>query len=244
MIPKRIFVPLVAAGLLAFPGSAFGTHPVVQKAGGLKLSMVPAYNECTTTSVPAASVVHRNPVGGLAGLSSGAPEGCTPPTLASPLRFAIKSGKVSGSASTQIKVKAGDVETQFKASGVDDPTGAFGPAGPYTGPGGVGIAGVRITDHDCADDAVPASRDSGPFDTDCTLRDIPFPINPPADACQAGKCKVKVTVNQQIANAVRAGAQAVVGIGYEADGLVKADGPVQIRDENGNTALVSGIFIP
>jgi hypothetical protein len=132
-------------------------------------------------------------------------------------------------ASTTLKVIKGDVSIQFKASGVDNPSGAFGdPAGPYNGPG-TGIAGIRITDDDCTV-------------SPCTVKDIPFPVPSPPTGCTNGKCSVKTTANAVLPNAVKVGKAGVVAIGYPAP--LGTQGPIQISDEGGNIALVQGLFLP
>ncbi len=156
---------------------ALANHNHPAKANKFLILFVQAYNQCTSPTT-----THNAPL---------AFPACTPVQSGS-LVFGVKgSAQAKGVVKLNSLKQASDVQLIAKASDIR--------SGSTSGPlftGNLTTAGIiRSTDHNCT---TPG---------ECTLIDVPFPVNFP---CTNGKCLAKTTANTVLAGAVAGGKQSNV----------------------------------
>jgi len=247
-IRKRMVLPLAlalgAVGMMVMASMASATHPRPKGATPLRVSLVPAYNQCTT-----GNRTHGPPL---------VFPSCNPPVQSS-TSITVGSPDAGGGAANSegfilLKVVVGapgppedsDVLitaqiTDVRCKGGTTACGSTNAAGgaDYTGEL-QGNAQIRISDHW---NAVAAG--GGP--DAATVIDIPFPVNTPACAATSSTaigstCSVTTAANTVVPGSVKDGKRAVVGIGQ----LQVSDGGTDgLVGTPGNTLFeTQGIFIP
>jgi hypothetical protein len=246
-IRKRMVLPLAlalgAVGIMVVASVASATHPRPKGATPLRVSIVPAFNQCT-----APNRTHGPPL---------AFPSCNPPVQTS-TAVTVGSPDANGAAANsegnvKLEVFVGvpgppDDSDVFITSSITDVrckagTTACGSANAadgadYTG-GMQGNATIRITDHF---NAIAAGGGTDP----ATVVDIPYPI---AAACAAtastaigGTCSANTSANAAVPGAVKDGKRANVEVGQI---TITDGGPDGVVGTAPNTLFaVQGIFIP
>ena len=241
MLPLALAV--TAVGVLVVASVANATHPRPKSATPTQVSLVPAYNECTTPNrthgPPLAFPSCNPPVQTSTALTIGSPDANgAPANAAGSLKIKVIVG-VPGppddsdvelsSTSTDIRCKAG-VATCGAANAAD--------GADYTGEV-QGDATIRITDH------FNAVAPGGGTDT-ATVVDIPFPVTTTctstASTSIGSSCNIATSANTVVPGAVKDQKRAIVEIGQ----LHVNDGGFDgIIASTPNTLFaVQGIFIP
>ena len=239
-------VALGALGLFMLASVASATHPRPKGATPLRVSMVPAFNQCTTPNR-----THGPP---LAFPSCGAPGG---PALSS-TAVTVGTPDANGAAANSegfvklevfvgipgppddsdvfITSNATDIRCQAGTTACGSANAADG--ADYTG-GMQGNATIRITDHF---NAIAAGGGTDP----ATVVDIPYPINAAcvatASTAIGGTCTANTSANAAVPGAVKDGKRATVEVGQI---VVSDGGPDGIVGTTPNTVFAKqGIFIP
>src|SRR5690349_11609327 len=228
---------ICALGVLDLSQVAGASHPRPKGASPLRVSLVPAFRQCT-----APNRTHGSPL---------AFPSCKPPTQASNF-LTVGTPDANGAAahmvgSATLKVKVTSPEELLITLTITDvrslpgtASGVCNSANSADGPdysGDLqGNATIRISDH---------YNGSG-LNEAATVVDIPFPVNAPCSnttsTAQGGTCTANTSANAVVPGSVKDTQRAVVEIGQLQINDGGADGLVSTAD---NTLFgVQGIFIP
>lgn len=233
-------VALAAFGGMVIAQLAGATHPRPRGATPLRVSLVPAYKQCTgagnrTHGAPLAFPSCAPPVQASSFLTVGTPDANSAP--ANSVGFALL--KVKGTSPEDLLIKANITDVRCKtgtAASVCNSANGVGGAD-YSGEL-QGQALLRISDHY-----------NGPgLNEAATVTDIPLPVNMScantSDTSVGGTCSVDTSANTVQPGAIPDGgvARAVVEIGQLRIDDGGADGQVATTDNT--TFEVQGIFIP
>jgi len=236
-------VALGALGLFMLASVANATHPRPKGATPLRVSMVPAFNQCT-----APNRTHGPPL---------AFPSCNPPALSS-TAVTVGTPDANGAAansegSVKLEVLVGvpgppddsdvlitsnatDIRCQAGTTSCGSANAADG--ADYTG-GLQGNATIRISDHWNA-----VAPGGGP--DAATVIDIPFPVPAScantASTAEGGLCTANTSANTVVPGSVKTGKRAIVEVGQ----ITNTDGgPDGLNGTTPNTLFeVQGIFIP
>jgi hypothetical protein len=246
-IRKRRVLPLALAlgalGTMVFASVASAIHPRPLSASPMSLSLVPAFNECTTPNrthgTPLVFPSCNPPVQSSTALTVGTPDanGASANSVGR-IKIAVKVGAPGPPDDSDVNITANITDVRCKSGTLTcgNANAADGPD--YTGEL-EGDAQIRITDHY---NGVDASGGSDP----ATVVDIPFPVGATCantgSTAIGGLCTANTTANAVVPGAVKDGKRGVVEIGQV---QVFDGGPDGQRGSLPNTLFaVQGIFIP
>jgi hypothetical protein len=246
-IRKRMVLPgsVAAAALvmMVVASMASATHPRPKGATPLRVSLVPAFNACTTPNrthgPPLAFPSCNPPVQSSNSVTVGTPDanGATANGEAF-VKLAVQVGIPGPPEDSDVLITSVGTDIRCKAG-----TTACGSANAADGADYVGElqgnATIRITDHF---NAIAAGGGTDPG----TVVDIPFPV---AAACAAtastgigATCSANTSANATVPGAVKDGKRATVEVGQI---TITDGGPDGVNATTPNTLFgVQGIFIP
>ena len=241
LLPLTLALTAITALVVAEMASA--AHPRPRAASPMVLSMVPAFNQCTspnrTHGPPLAFPSCNPPVQSSSSITVGEPtaNGAPANSVAS-IRIGVIVGVPGPPDDSDVSLKANATDIRCKAG-----TAACGSANAADGADYIGElegnAMIRITDH------FNAVAPGGGTDA-ATVTDIPFPViatcSSTASTTIGGTCVTNTTANAVVPGAVKDGKRAVVEIQQVQVTDGGADGQVGTPP---NTLFgVQGIFIP
>jgi hypothetical protein len=243
----RVVLPLafavLALGLTILAQVAGATHPRPKAASPLRVSLVPAYNQCTasnrTHGPPLAFASCNPPAQASSFLTVGTPDvNGAPANFEGFLRLRVLMGAPGPPDDSDVIITASISDVRCKAA-----TSACGNANAMGGPDYTGElqgnATVRVTDHFNAVDP------GGGSDT-ATVVDIPLPINlscaSTADTSTGGICNISTSTCLGCPPTIKDGKRTVAGITQLQVFDGGSDGIVSTTP---NTLFaVQGLFVP
>jgi hypothetical protein len=246
-IRKRMVLPLAlalgAVGLMVMASMASATHPRPKGATPLRVSLVPAFNACTTPNrthgPPLAFPSCNPPVQSSNSITVGTPDanGATANSEGF-VKLAVQVGIPGPPEDSDVLITANITDVRCKAGTTACGSANAADGADYTGEL-QGNATIRITDHF---NAVAAGGGTDPG----TVVDIPFPV---ATACAAtastgigATCSANTSANATVPGAVKDGKRATIEVGQITITDGGADG---VNATTPNTLFaVQGIFIP
>ena len=246
-IRKRMVLPLAlalgAVGLMVMASMASATHPRPKGATPLRVSMVPAYNQCAapnrTHGPPLAFPSCNPPVQSSTAITVGSPDANGAAANSEGfVKLEVIVGVPGPPDDSDVAITANITDVRCKAGTTACGSANAADGADYTG-GLQGNATIRITDHY---NAIAAGGGTDP----ATVVDIPYPI---AAACAAtastsigATCTANTSANAAVPGAVKDGKRAIVEVGQI---QVSDGGPDGIVGTTPNTLFaVQGIFIP
>ena len=246
-IRKRMVLPLAlalgAVGLMVMASMASATHPRPKGATPLRVSVVPAFNQCTTPNrthgPPLAFPSCNPPVQSSNSITVGTPDANGAPANSEGfVKLEVFVGVPGPPDDSDVFITANITDVRCKAGTTACGSGNAADGADYTG-GLQGNATIRITDHF---NAVAAGGGTDP----ATVVDIPYPINAACAATAStaigSTCSANTSANAAVPGAVKDGKRAVVEIGQI---QISDGGPDGIVGTTPNTLFaVQGIFIP
>ena len=246
-IRKRMVLPLAlalgAVGLMVMASMASATHPRPKGATPLRVSMVPAYNQCAapnrTHGPPLAFPSCNPPVQSSSSITVGSPDANGAAANSEGfVKLEVIVGVPGPPDDSDVAITANITDVRCKAGTTACGSANAADGADYTG-ALQGNATIRITDHF---NAVAAGGGTDP----ATVVDIPYPI---AASCAAtastaigATCSANTSANAAVPGAVKDGKRAIVEVGQI---QVSDGGPDGIVGTTPNTLFsVQGIFIP
>jgi len=242
-IRKKMAVPVALAigvlGIMVVAQIASASHPRPKSATPTRVSLVPAYKQCTaansTHGAPLTFPSCNPPVQASSFLTVGTPDanGAVANAVGS-IRLDVLVQSAPASNDVSIVAAMSDVRCKPAESACGAANAADGPD--YTGQV-QGTAQIRITDHYNG----ASGTDPG------TVTDIPFPVNTSCTATagntgQGSDCNIATTANAVVVGSVKTGKRANVEIQQL---QVFDGGAVGIAGASDATLFqVQGIFIP
>lgn len=246
-IRKRTVLPVAFAAaalvMMAVASLASATHPRPKGATPLRVSMVPAFNQCATPNrthgPPLAFPSCNPPVQSSSSITVGTPDANGAPANSEgfvKLEVFVGVPGPPDDSDVFITANATDIRCQAGTTACGSANAADG--ADYTG-GLQGNATIRITDHF---NAVAAGGGTDP----ATVVDIPYPINAACAATAStaigSTCTANTSANAAVPGAVKDGKRAIVEVGQI---VVSDGGPDGIVGTTPNTVFSKqGIFIP
>ena len=236
-------VALAATAMLIIASVAQGTHPRPKGATPLRVSMVPAYNQCAapnrTHGPPLAFPSCNPPVQSSSSITVGSPDANGAAANSEGfVKLEVIVGVPGPPDDSDVAITSSATDVRCKAGTTACGSANAADGADYTG-GLQGNATIRITDHF---NAIAAGGGTDP----ATVVDIPYPI---AAACAAtastaigATCTANTSANAAVPGAVKDGKRAIVEVGQI---QVSDGGPDGIVGTTPNTLFaVQGIFIP
>jgi hypothetical protein len=246
-LKARTLVPLALAGtvltMLVVAEVASATHPRPKGASPMRLSMVPAFNQCSapnrTHGPPLAFPSCNPPVQSSTAITVGSPDanGAAANSIGS-IRISVVAGAPGLPEDSDVNLTSNATDIRCKAGTAACGSANAADGADYTGEM-QGNATIRISDH------FNAVAPGGGTDA-ATVIDIPFPVNATCTATTStsigATCGVVTTANAVVPGAVKDTKRAVVEIGQL---QVIDGGPDGLVSTEPNTLFgVQGIFIP
>jgi len=246
-IRKRMVLPLAlalgAVGLMVMASMATATHPRPKGATPLRVSMVPAYNQCAapnrTHGPPLAFPSCNPPVQSSTAITVGSPDANGAAANSEGfVKLEVIVGVPGPPDDSDVNLTGSVTDVRCKAGNAACGSANAADGADYTGELQA-TAQIRISDHF---NAVAPGGGTDP----ATVIDIPFPVNVPCAATAStsigSTCTIATTANTVVPGAVKDGKRAVVEIGQ----LQVIDGGTDgVVATTPNTLFeVQGIFIP
>ena len=246
-IRKRMVLPVAFAAaalvMMVVASMASATHPRPKGATPLRVSLVPAFNQCTapnrTHGPPLAFPSCNPPVQSSNSITVGTPDanGAAANSEGN-VKLEVFVGVPGPPDDSDVFITSSITDVRCKAGTTACGSANAADGADYTG-GLQGNATIRITDHF---NAIAAGGGTDP----ATVVDIPYPI---AAACAAtastaigSTCSANTSANAAVPGAVKDGKRAVVEVGQI---VVSDGGPDGVVGTTPNTTFSKqGIFIP
>ena len=246
-IRKRMVLPVAFAAaalvMMAVASLASATHPRPKGATPLRVSMVPAFNQCTTPNrthgPPLAFPSCNPPVQSSTAITVGTPDANGAAANSEGfVKLEVFVGAPGPPDDSDVFITANITDVRCKAGTTACGSANAADGADYTG-GLQGNATIRITDHF---NAIAAGGGTDP----ATVVDIPYPINAACAATAStaigATCTANTSANAAVPGAVKDGKRAIVEVGQI---QVSDGGPDGIVGTTPNTLFaVQGIFIP
>jgi hypothetical protein len=246
-IRKRMVLPLAlalgAVGIMVVASVASATHPRPKGATPLRVSVVPAYNQCTTPNrthgPPLAFPSCNPPVQSSTAITVGTPDANgAAPNSEGFVKLDVLVGTPGPPDDSDVLITANITDVRCKAGTTACGSANAADGADYTG-GLQGNATIRITDHF---NAIAAGGGTDP----ATVVDIPYPINAAcaatASTAVGATCSANTSANAAVPGAVKDGKRAIVEVGQI---QISDGGPDGIVGTTPNTLFATqGIFIP
>ena len=246
-IRKRMALPLAlalgAVGIMVMASMASATHPRPKGATPLRVSLVPAYNACTTPNrthgPPLAFPSCNPPVQSSQSITVGTPDANgAPANMTGFVKLDVVVGAVGPPDDSDVNITANISDVRCKAGTTACGNANAADGADYTGQV-QGNATIRITDH------YNAVAPGGGTDA-ATVVDIPFPVPAQcantASTAEGGLCTANTSANATVPGAVKDAKRANVEVGQI---TITDGGPDGQNGTTPNTlAFVQGIFIP
>jgi hypothetical protein len=246
-IRKRMALPLAlalgAVGIMVMASMASATHPRPKGATPLRVSLVPAYNACTTPNrthgPPLAFPSCNPPVQSSSAITVGTPDANgAAANMTGFVKLDVKVGVVGPPDDSDVNITANISDVRCKAGTTACGNANAADGADYTGQV-QGNATIRITDH------YNAVAPGGGTDA-ATVVDIPFPVPATcantASTSEGGLCTANTSANATVPGAVLDAKRANIEVGQI---TITDGGPDGQNGTTPNTvAFVQGIFIP
>jgi hypothetical protein len=246
-IRKRMALPLAlalgAVGIMVMASMASATHPRPKGATPLRVSMVPAFNACTTPNrthgPPLAFPSCNPPVQTSTSVTVGTPDANgAPANMIGSVRLDVKVGVPGPPEDSDVLINASVTDVRCKAGTTACGNANAADGADYTGQL-QGNATIRISDHD------NAIAPGGGTDA-ATVVDIPFPVPAQcvntASTSEGGLCTANTSANATVPGSVKDTKRGNVEIGQI---TITDGGPDGQNGTAPNTLFaVQGIFIP
>ena len=246
-IRKRMVLPVAFAAaalvMMAVASLASATHPRPKGATPLRVSMVPAFNQCTapnrTHGPPLAFPSCNPPVQSSTAITVGTPDANGAAANSEGfVKLEVFIGVPGPPDDSDVFIAANITDVRCKAGTTACGSANAADGADYTG-GLQGNATIRITDHF---NAIAAGGGTDP----ATVVDIPYPINAACAATAStaigATCSANTSANAAVPGAVKDGKRAIVEVGQI---QISDGGPDGIVGTTPNTLFaVQGIFIP
>ena len=245
---KRMVLPAaVAAAALAVmmvvASMASASHPRPRGATPLRVSLVPAYNQCTapnrTHGPPLAFPSCNPPVQSSSAVTVGSPDANGAAANSEGfIKLEVLVGTPGPPDDSDVLITASLTDVRCKAGTTACGSANAADGADYTG-GLQGNATIRITDHW---NAVAAGGGPDP----ATVVDIPFPVEAACAATAStsigSTCTANTSANATVPGSVKDGKRAIVEVGQI---QISDGGPDGVTATTPNTLFaVQGIFIP
>jgi len=246
-IRKRMVLPVAFAAaalvMMAVASLASATHPRPKGATPLRVSMVPAFNQCTTPNrthgPPLAFPSCNPPVQSSTAITVGTPDANGAAANSEGfVKLEVFIGVPGPPDDSDVFIAANITDVRCKAGTTACGSANAADGADYTG-GLQGNATIRITDHF---NAVAAGGGTDP----ATVVDIPYPISAACAATAStaigATCTANTSANAAVPGAVKDGKRANIEVGQIS---ITDGGPDGIVGTTPNTLFeVQGIFIP
>jgi hypothetical protein len=246
-IRKRMALPLAlalgAVGIMVMASMASATHPRPKGATPLRVSLVPAYNACTTPNrthgPPLAFPSCNPPVQSSSAITVGTPDANgAAANMTGFVKLDVKVGVVGPPDDSDVNITANISDVRCKAGTTACGNANAADGADYTGQV-QGNATIRITDH------YNAVAPGGGTDA-ATVVDIPFPVPATcantASTSEGGLCTANTSANATVPGSVLDAKRANVEVGQI---TITDGGPDGQNGTTPNTlAFVQGIYIP
>jgi hypothetical protein len=246
-IRKRMVLPVAFAAaalvMMAVASLASATHPRPKGATPLRVSVVPAFNQCTTPNrthgPPLAFPSCNPPVQSSTAITVGSPDANGAAANSEGfVKLEVFVGVPGPPDDSDVLISANVTDVRCKAGTTACGSANAADGADYTG-GLQGNATIRITDHF---NATVAGGGTDP----ATVVDIPYPINAACAATASttigSTCSANTSANAAVPGAVKDGKRANVEVGQI---QISDGGPDGIVGTTPNTLFaVQGIFIP
>jgi hypothetical protein len=246
-IRKRMALPLAlalgAVGIMVMASMASATHPRPKGATPLRVSLVPAYNACTTPNrthgPPLAFPSCNPPVQSSSAITVGTPDANgAAANMTGFVKLDVKVGVVGPPDDSDVNITANISDVRCKAGTTACGNANAADGADYTGQV-QGNATIRITDH------YNAVAPGGGTDA-ATVVDIPFPVPATcantASTSEGGLCTANTSANATVPGSVLDAKRANVEVGQI---TITDGGPDGQNGTTPNTvAFTQGIFIP
>jgi hypothetical protein len=245
-IRKRMVLPALAVAALVMmvvASMASATHPRPKGATPLRVSLVPAYNACTTPNrthgPPLAFPSCNPPVQTSTAVTVGTPDANgAAANMTGFVKLDVKVGVVGPPDDSDVNITANISDVRCKAGTTACGNANAADGADYTGQM-QGNATIRITDH------YNAVAPGGGTDA-ATVVDIPFPVPATcantASTSEGGLCTANTSANATVPGSVLDAKRANVEVGQI---TITDGGPDGQNGTTPNTvAFVQGIFIP
>jgi hypothetical protein len=245
-IRKRMVLPALAVAALVMmvvASMASATHPRPKGATPLRVSLVPAYNACTTPNrthgPPLAFPSCNPPVQTSTAVTVGTPDANgAAANMTGFVKLDVKVGVVGPPDDSDVNITANISDVRCKAGTTACGNANAADGADYTGQM-QGNATIRITDH------YNAVAPGGGTDA-ATVVDIPFPVPATcantASTSEGGLCTANTSANATVPGAVLDAKRANIEVGQI---TITDGGPDGQNGTTPNTvAFVQGIFIP
>jgi hypothetical protein len=236
-------VALGALGMFMLASVASATHPRPKGATPLRVSMVPAFNQCTTPNrthgPPLAFPSCNPPVQSSTAITVGSPDANGAAANSEGfVKLEVFIGVPGPPDDSDVLISANVTDVRCKAGTTACGSANAADGADYTG-GLQGNATIRITDHF---NATVAGGGTDP----ATVVDIPYPINAACAATASttigSTCSANTSANAAVPGAVKDGKRANIEVGQI---QISDGGPDGIVGTTPNTLFaVQGIFIP
>ena len=236
-------VALGALGLFMLASVAGASHPRPKGATPLRVTLVPAYQACTTPNrthgPPLAFPSCNPPVQTSTAITVGSPDANGAPANSEGfVKLDVQVGIPGPPDDSDVLITSTGTDVRCKAGTTACGSANAADGADYTG-GLQGNATIRISDHF---NAIAAGGGTDP----ATVVDIPYPINATCAATASNTigstCSANTSANAAVPGAVKDGKRAVVEIGQI---QISDGGPDGIVGTSPNTLYaVQGIFIP
>jgi hypothetical protein len=234
---------LGAVGIMVMASMASATHPRPKGATPLRVSLVPAYNACTTPNrthgPPLAFPSCNPPVQSSSAITVGTPDANgAAANMTGFVKLDVKVGVVGPPDDSDVNITANISDVRCKAGTTACGNANAADGADYTGQV-QGNATIRITDH------YNAVAPGGGTDA-ATVVDIPFPVPATcantASTSEGGLCTANTSANATVPGSVLDAKRANVEVGQI---TITDGGPDGQNGTTPNTlAFVQGIFIP
>src|SRR5688572_18465493 len=245
-IRKRMVLPALAVAALVMmvvASMASATHPRPKGATPLRVSLVPAYNACTTPTrthgPPLAFPSCNPPVQTSGSVTVGTPDANgAAANMTGFVKLDVLVGAVGAPDDSDVLITANISDVRCKAGTTACGNANAADGADYTGQM-QGNATIRITDH------YNAVAPGGGTDA-ATVVDIPFPVPAQcantASTAQGRPCTANTSANATVPSAVKDAKRANIEVGQITITDGGADG--QNATTPNTVAFVQGIFIP
>jgi hypothetical protein len=243
----RTVVPLTLAAAavltLVVASMASATHPRPKGATPFRVSLVPAFNQCTTPNrthgPPLAFPSCNPPVQSSSSITVGTPDANGAPANSEGyVKLEVKVGAPGPPDDSDVIITSNGTDVRCKPGNTACGSANAADGADYTG-GLQGNATIRITDHY---NGIAAGGGTDP----ATVVDIPFPVNASCAATAStaigSTCTANTSANATVPGSVLDGKRGIVEIGQI---QISDGGPDGVVGTSPNTLFsVQGIFIP